>query len=330
MGTSHPEQDATDAHAETVVALNAVDSSDELALLSRILTKGIDQGCLLRISDDDSLAFRPHQIATLLEDLSSRPAVDHAETATSDPFEKECAPQSLPETDEPGVVVLTQRCDLVKPIADEPLVEVAVGFHTTDNTLISVAKRGSVQHLHLTDTETGAWLVDLRTKGYIPKPLIGDLEHWQLLPDLRARRRFATRLGARSSRDALPARLVAGFQAHLRGWLDDSQKRRNLCEHFSDFLIHESKKPDEWVLLGLVGSTEKGAIEQADSAFEELLDIIRKRLAKRGSTLKLAEESSAVSPKDMSVHTYFNAYKLDFNNISYGMESAENQADPTR
>ncbi|HSC20475.1 MAG TPA: hypothetical protein VLC07_01990, partial [Solirubrobacterales bacterium] len=129
----------------------------EAGLLADILTRGWDQGCFLRIDGGTPLPeLSPERIEALLAIVEGR-ARPHPEAEVIDPFEAEPLADRLPDGEAPGLVVISQRCDLIKPIAAEPLVEVASAKHSGDKELLSGARNNaSSQFVHLADQEDGS------------------------------------------------------------------------------------------------------------------------------------------------------------------------------
>src|SRR4051794_37476048 len=89
---------------------------DERSLLEGIVTKGWDQGCLIVDSADlRPPGLAPHTIDELLKRVSSRRSI-HPATVVAVPFEDEPASQYIPDMEQAGLLVLSQRCDVIKPL----------------------------------------------------------------------------------------------------------------------------------------------------------------------------------------------------------------------
>lgn len=300
---------------------------DERSLLEGIVSKGWDQGCL--IADSAKLrppGLAPHTIDELLARVSDRRSVHPAGNIT-DPFEDEPGPQLIPDGEQAGLLVLSQRCDIIKPFCLEPLVEVALACCSANGELLAMARHGgSACYLHLADTgEEEGWLVDLRTRGHLPKHWLGERTPAQLLAPGPERRRFAVRLGERSSRVPIPTTIVDEFQNKLRGWLYSSATRRGQCAHFSDLLLLPAED-GSWAVLALLG--EGKDVDRATTDFDVLLG----RIIERVDPFPVSVEYSGVlRPEELAYADYLAAYPMDFKKITYGSKSAgAGQAEPGR
>lgn len=301
-------------------------AEDEQGLLREIFTGGWDQGCLITDSADlRAPELAPHTIKELLERVAGR-AHFHPAEDSADPFEREPMPQLIPDEDS-GLLVLSQRCDLLKPLRAEPLVEVAIAHRSTEAELVSAARQGgSVCHLHLADhgeEPDGAWLVDLRTRGHLPKHWLQGREPAHLLAPGRPRRRFAARLGERNSRIPVPTEIVDRFQGRLRGWLYSSAARRAQSAHFSDLLLLETVD-EAWAVIAILGEGKDA--DRAITDFDALLGAIVERV----DDFPISSEYSGVlRPEELSHADFLAAHKLDFKRVTYGSKSGDSsQAEP--
>ena len=300
-------------------------SGEEQKLMHEIFTGGWDQGCLILDSADmRAPGLDPHTIAALLQRVADRDAI-HPARGALDPFEDEPLPQLVPNQDS-GLLVLSQRCDIVKPLRSEPLVEVALAHQSTDVELLAAARSGnSACHVHLADREEAesGWLVDLRTRGHLPKHWLKGRTPAHLLSPGRPRRRFASRVGERSARIPVPTTIVDGFQSKLRDWLYSSATRRKQCSHFSDLLL---LPPEEggWAVLAILGEGKDADAAAAD--FDALLAAIVERV---DPFLISRDYSGILRPEELSHADYLAAYKLDFKRVTYGSKSEGTaQAEP--
>lgn len=289
---------------------------EEAELLADILTSGWDQGCFLRLDGGSPLPdLSPERIRELLASVEGRPRV-HPEGEVADPFESAPLEERLPGDRAPGLVVLSQRCDLIKPIALEPLVEVASATCCEDEALLSSARNNSsAQFVYLADAEEAGWVADMRTAGHVPKQWLGGREPVQLLPAGLARRRFAQRIGERRSRIPVPAAVADGVQRPLRDWLYRGSERRALCSFFSDLLLLPVE--DGWALLAILGEGKN--LSEAEAAFDRLFAQIAERVA----PFPLSEDESEVLPlEQLTMVDHYEAYRIDLANVTYGSKSA--------
>lgn len=298
---------------------------DERSLLKGILVEGWDQGCLIvKSSELRPPGLAPHTIDKLLARVADRSSI-HPAADVADPFEDESASQLIPDGEETGLLVLSQRCDVIKSLRAEPLVEVALAHRSADEELLAAARRGgSAYYLHIADVgDEEGWLVDLRTRGHLPKHWLGDREPAQLLAAGLPRRRFAIRLGERSSRIPVPTTIVDECQGKLRGWLYSSTTRREQCAHFSDLLLLPAED-GSWAMIAILG--EDRDVDQAVVDFDALLGKIVERVDPFPISI---EYSGVLRPEELAHADYLAAYKLDFKNVTFGSKSAgTDQAEP--
>lgn len=160
-----------------------------------------------------------------------------------------------------------------------------------------------------------AWIVDLRTRGLLPKHWLRGRTPAHLLAPGRARRRFAARLGERNSRIPVPTEIVEGFQGKLRGWLYSSATRRSQCAHFSELLLLENEDRS-WAVLAILGEGK-----DADRAIVDF-DVLLGAIVERVGDFPVSSEYSGVLRADELSHADFqDAYKLDFRRVTYGSKS---------
>lgn len=301
--------------------------ADETALLGEIFTRGWCQGCLILDSADlRPPGLSPHAIDRLLKKVADRGS-NHPSQDAVDPFEAEEMPQCVAEGQDAGLVILSQRCDVIKPLRSEPLVEIALAHRSSDPELIAAARHGgSSCYLHLVDeapdSECG-WLVDLRTRGHLSKAALRGRTPAQLLAPGGARRRFARRLGERSARIPVPTAIVDGFQRKLRDWLYSSAGRRSQCAHFSDFLLLPTED-ESWAILAILGDGKD--YDKAVIDFDALLGTIAERVDPFPISV---DYSGVLRPEELSHADFLAAHPLDFKRVTYGSKSAgSGQAEP--
>jgi len=161
--TAEPEQDVQlDPRLAAVLACT---EEQELEVLHEILRSGIDQGWFLRPSLDELLWPEPRQVEQFFDLLSGRPNVRLTE---GDPWALTSPSVEPMPGEEPGWVVLTQRCDLVRPFRAEPVVEVARA-RRVEGTDATAAKTNSPRLVAFREDDEGTtWAADLRQRAWIP------------------------------------------------------------------------------------------------------------------------------------------------------------------
>jgi hypothetical protein len=221
-----------DEHAAKYIErILALGEDAEVKLLDAILTRGYDQGCFLRPDMLDLLpASDPTATDAVLAALAARQLAPSASAA--DPFEHDAlAAQELGEV-EPGFIVLTQRCDLVRSLAVEPFVELAAVEVVRDKDRISVAKRNSPRSIFIAEHPDGAWVPDLRRRAVLAKDRLPAYAARQLVAEGSPHKRLKLRVGQRYSRDALPTDLVERLQRPLVKLLRKSSHMKKVPSSF--------------------------------------------------------------------------------------------------
>lgn len=290
-------------------------------MLELILDGGFDQGCFVRPDPDDLIRCTPAELDEQLALLSRRPP---QHPRIEDRFERSPLDDSPIEGDDPGFAILSGRCDLIRSICDEPFVELASVRRYTERELIDAARMGSPRRFLLAHDDDGAWIVDFRSRSLLPKHLLPGLGPPVLpLPEGRARRRFADRIGRRHSRQPVPTDIVDAVQRPLANYLKGSNKRRRQMEPFTDILA--TRDGDAIRLLGLMGSNVSRAT--ATASFHEILAGFQSRAG-----MQIAPESTAVTPTDLPLAIWFSGdtFRLDMDQLTWSSKASEQAAEPSR
>jgi len=287
-------------------------------VLDRILVSGIDQGSFLRPSQHQLAVLDDERLERLLEEASSRPS---CRPSIDDPFAGQELPVAAIDGDEPGWVVLTQRCDLIRDYRVEPLVELARAQPVTDQRILDQARSNSPRYVFLAERPTGAWVVDLRRRAWLPKHALPLQDSVQPLPDARSRKRFRLRIGQRYWRDPVPDDIVRDVQRPLHAALDRSRGRVRLGGYFSEWL---GLRDGERVLVLAILGPDKD-LREAEAAFDELLNKLKPVVRER-----LSPESAVVRVDEIAFGLWLDAFKFDFDDISYGSRATEENASPRR
>jgi hypothetical protein len=251
---------------------------------------------------------------------------DEVRLEVADPWATGAPPVQSISGLEPGWVVLTQRCDLVRSYATEPLVEMARAAPLAGMAAAS-AKANSPRLIAFADANPdGVWAADLRQRASLPKALL--LEQPDLVPAIdgdRARKRFRLRLGQRYWRDPVPDDLVDALQRPLRDAVKGSTARIATLRNFSMLLGQRS--PGGRVLVLAVA--EEGRETEAESDWLELMEMLRRRAAEAHALID-AEESGVYSPDDIPLGLWLDCFKFDFDELTYCRRADDEHAEPDR
>ena len=239
----------------------------------------------------------------------------------SDPFSDDGIEAGAIEGHEPGYVVISQRCDLIRCLHDEPFVELAHATFETGTNVINSARKNSSRLLHIADGADGAWIADLRHRALLAKDQILANAPLNPVPPGTARRRLKLRIGQRYSRDALPADLVERLQRPVTQTLRKAAPRRN-SELFNEWLVfRDGERVTVQALFDLTKTTQQAA----DDAYSE----IEKALDESVRSLIDETNSGAIALQQINLWRYFEGFKMDLDEITYGSKASPHAAKPT-
>jgi hypothetical protein len=303
--------------------LLASGADEEQEVLHQILRSGVDQGCFCRPGDDDLLTPSHGELQRFLDAAEDRPDVALTE---EDPWAVTELPTSGIEADEPGWVVLPQRCDLVRCYRREPLVEVARGRLITEPGEARAARLNSPRWVAFADGPgKSSWAADLRHRAVIAKHrLLDQPDLVQPIPDSRRRKQFRLRLGQRYWRDPVPTDLVETLQRPLVKVLTRSASRTALTEKFVALL--GLRVDDGQVVVAAVLDAQADRRE-AEDEWREIVDLLTEHEAEAAALIE-PEESGVYDVNDLSLGYWLDAFKFDLDEVTYGKKAAGDQAEP--
>lgn len=303
-------------------AVLTTDTAAEQNMLQCILEAGVDQGWFLRPPVEEILNPSPSEMSWFYDALSGRDAV---KPGCADPWSKRTPSARLISGREPGYVILTQRCDLVRAFVAEPLVELAHAA-PVDGSAAATAKANSPRSIFFAEAEGGGvWAADLRQRVAIPKLRL--LEQPDLTPAIngeRAQKRFRLRLGQRYWRDPVPDDLVEAVQRPLRDTVKGSAARIATLRNFAMLLGQRSE--GERVLVLAVA--EDGRTAEAERDWIELMELLCNR--ESAAHARIDEASGVYTADDVPLGLWLDAFKFDLDEITYSSKAREDQATPNR
>jgi hypothetical protein len=231
---------------------------------------------------------------------------------------------------EPAWVILSQSCDLVRDVRDEPLVQLALLRRADDVEDLVSWSRNSARWIPLDPTgKQSRYYVDLRAQAFVAKQIIADLDVRQAIPPdsfgkQRPRTRFAHRVGQRHSRMGIPTRtVIAAVDPLVEAVNADRAMRARLDETFSEWLLVPGDPP---ALVAVAdagpGSPEFQAAE--DLFFEQFWRSLPDELA-----ASLDENASqVVALDDLRVPMWMSAWKIDLDFLTYGAKGRSDSPEP--
>lgn len=317
--TGTPEEQDFDPLLSAVLT---TDPAAEQEMLRRVLEAGLDQGWFLRPPAGELLNPSPPEMVRFCDALSTRDAVS---PGCADPWAVS-APAARPIPGrEPGWVILTQRCDLVRAFVSEPLVELARAA-TLDGPAAAASKTNSPRSVFFAEAEGGGvWAVDLRQRAWIPKMRL--VEQPDLTPAIeggRSQKRFRLRLGQRYWRDPVPDDLVETLQRPLRHTLRGSAARIATLRNFT-MLLGQRSEGDRVLVLAVA---EDGRTAEAESDWIDLMDLLSNR--EPAAHARIDEASGVYSSDDVPLGLWLDSFKFDFDELTYSSKADGDHATPNR
>ena len=314
-----------DAPTRTSKRLQRLSREREQEVLDWVHDRGIDQGYFVRPPHKVVLNPSPAASRRCLKMLSARddlyPRGDELSLGDDDPFASKNFRTSVIEGRDPGYVIVTQRCDLLRGFKVEPFVEIAPAYIEVDTDAIGVAKYKSPRLVYLADAEaSGAWLVDLRGRGYIAKDLVPDLAPGvnPIEDDVRLRQ-FKLRLGQRYARTPVPTDVVSEVQKPLAKLLKKAGNRE-AAHCFNEFLgeVVEDKVK---IIAVIDNDCDRPTGDDAWRAIEMSIE-------QTGLAGRIHEDSGAIEIRDLQYWYWLTTFKLDLDDLSFGKRTAA-AAQPT-
>ena len=303
-----------------LAAVAACGYDEELELLVEILSSGVDQGWFLRCEDESLLSPSPAEMERFLDTMDERPTVKLTEP---DPW-ADGGPAAQPIAgEEQGWIVLTQRCDLVRALHVEPLVEVARAVRI-EGDVVAAAKAGSPRFVAFAPAEAGGvWAVDLRQRAWLPKPQLLQAQPIPAIDGERTRKQFRLRLGQRYARDAVPTDLVESFQRPLRDAVKRSRPRVAQLGSFTAWL--GLRTVDGRVIVYAVAA--EGREAEAEEDWMELMDWLERTRPGLYALIE-PEESGVYAADDLPFGLWLDSFKFDFDEISYSSRAGDDHTPP--
>ena len=192
--------------------LLALDQDARCNLVKEISAKGFEPGCWLRVDDGD-LSHSATDRREAIDALAGMEALA-CDLSGIDEFEGE-HPWNPPADGRDAWIIISQSCDLVRDVADEPFVQIALLRNAVDELDLPSLWRNSARLVPVDPTgKKSRYYVDLRSQGFLPKHLLMGLDARQAIPTdaafekRRPRSRFALRVGQRYSRMGIPTHIV--------------------------------------------------------------------------------------------------------------------------
>jgi hypothetical protein len=315
--TSEPDEELPEP-LETLLACGA---DEEGAVLDKILADGHNQGWVLCDCDSAVISLSPQQAEILVARAGQRDVVMPSQgDAWAD-----AQPPARPVPDQSSCwAVLTQRCDLVRSFAVEPVVEVARIVKLDAETGAPAARSNSPRLIYLADANDGSvWAVDLRQRAVVPKHALQSITAVPAIDTERAQKRFRLRLGQRYWRDPVPDDLVDTLQRPL---IDAVRKSATRIARFENFAMWLGLRADDNQVIVLAVAAD-GRLDQAREDWDEVMTILTNRSAAAAALIE-PNDSGVYAADDISLGLWLDSFKFDFDELTYGRRAGETNAEP--
>jgi hypothetical protein len=132
------------------------------------------------------------------------------------------------------------------------------------------------------------------------------------------------RLGQRYWRDPVPDDLVETLQRPLRDAVKGSVARIATLRNFT-MLLGQRSVADRVLVLAVA---EDGRMAEAERDWIDLLDVLRRRAPTAHA--RIDEASGVYTSDDVPLGLWLDAFKFDFDEITYGSKAGADQATPER
>jgi hypothetical protein len=309
------------------------DAEAEEKLLREIFAQGWEAGCWLRIPDEQMLLNTRAEVDKLLDSTKARKKLLLDYGDDPHPGGLDFSPV---QGEEACFVIVGQRCDVIAQFKTEPLVELAPARRTTDKNLIATSWKNSPREFPLDPGATDTFLVDVRTRYWLPKIDLLSYEPRQGLPPNappnRPRYRFGLRLAQRYNRTALPDRLVEAvlrpLDAVIKGDADAD-------ELFSEWMIYHGEQwnhPPHLIGLYVIPDLEGAEAERAEQSEQQALraekkfdDLVKALVAASPEAEELMNlddaPTGAVNDEALPYALWRASWKLDLDAHTFGGDS---------
>lgn len=311
--------------------LLGLDQDARFALIADVSKRGFEPGCWLRVDDVDLVAD-----VTQVRDLMGQLAVMDPVERTLDGEEEFDGehPWDPPADGEDAWTIISQSCDLVRDIRDEPLVQLAQLRCADGGADLASWSRNSNRLLPLDPTgKDSSYYVDLRVQAFLPKQLLPGLDVRQAVPadadfaKQRPRTRFCRRVGERYSRMGIPTPIVEAVSRPIRqAAAKKAGLRKKLDEAFSEWLLMPEPEGGAMALFAITprGSDTEEFFDAEDLFSNEFLSALPDEVLEHLDI----EACTVVALDDLRVPQWMAGWKLDLDFLTYGSKGDADSPEP--
>lgn len=318
------------AGSSAATQLLGLTAQDRAHLVADIGRRGFQPGCWLEVDPADLIVS-----AIDLLDVSERASLLDRLAPAVPPVEEfdGVHPWDPPAPGTKAWVVLTQTCDLVRDVRDEPLVQVVPIRFADSRADLANWWRNSSRFIPLDPTGTSSLgYVDLRVQAFLGKHHLLNHEVRHALPTdddfakQRPRIRFTLRVGQRFSRAGMPTNLVKALVEPLAETVGSGALAKGADRMFSEWLLSPTDVPRTFALLAVVTAA---AGTPAFLAAEDLLyEQILPALPDAAMALLDEEGSRVVALEELRLVDWLAAFKLNFDHLTFGRKGDPASPEP--
>lgn len=314
-----------------VARYDASPQDAEAELLKRLIEKGWDAGCWLRPKPEQTITATQQELEELLGRLSKRASFKRE--LIDDPYPNGRNQEPI-DGEESCFVVLSQRCDIVALLKNEPLVELAPASICKDHARIRSAWKNSPREFPIDPNPASGQthMVELRYRYFISKLDLVELPPKQALPqdspEYQPRLRFGLRTAQRYTRAAVPERLAQSVAVPLRKLVTGDAEANELFTEWA--LFHGHRREDKPGIHAIyqcridetLSSDEQAAQEDrirqaAEDKFHSIVEALPEQ-AKAELDLDDGHRTRAINERELTVADWRLSWKLEWDAESFG------------
>jgi hypothetical protein len=315
--------------AAQLARYEAINPEQEEGLLTCLIEAGWEPGCWLRPSPELLISATQPEMMAFLAELSKRQGFQRQ--SVDDPFPSGRDHEPV-DGEEPCYIVLSQRCDVVGLLKNEPLIELASATFCADLNRIKTAWKNSPREFPLDPGATQTHMVDLRYRYFISKLDLAELEPRQALPQdtpqLQVRTRFGLRTAQPYTRAAVPDRLVAAVVSPLAKLVIADADANRL---FTEWALFHGGSPeakpgvhaiyrcavDDNLSDAEQAARDDATQQAAEDAFEKLIEALPE-LAKAELDLDDDRRTRCIDEREHTIAAWRLSWKLEWDAVSFG------------
>lgn len=216
----------------------------------------------------------------------------------------------------PGLVVVTQTCDIVRNMKDRPFVEVSPLVEVAPDAYIQVQKRAKPQFAAIPSLAGQHLVADLDRVMTIEKPVLLEFNRVEGCRNADERRRFAQALARKRARAAFPdefGKYVSPLRDRFKKIYKKTTEEAKAISAFQEIRVQASPEwaahkvgVHFWFILDPLADLDRQMTEEW----------VRKWIRLLGSHDQFTPSHKVVTEHDMSAFEYNHSDQLDFDNIS--------------